>query len=111
MIGEVRATGRPIAHVAKDLGIHKEGRVDPVRRVLDLSTSTYFARKKRPEPTRRLRDEQLMPLIVQGPCGIGRLPVRQPRRRGLAAAPHYGAVFSAASRTAGSTRRANRRAP
>ncbi|MGW7008732.1 IS3 family transposase [Streptomyces sp. NPDC054933] len=37
--------------------------VDPVCRVLDLSPSTYFARKKRPKSARRLRDEQLMPLI------------------------------------------------
>ncbi|GAB2324821.1 hypothetical protein STREPTOSP366_00380 [Streptomyces variabilis] len=33
--------------------------VDPVCRVLDLSPSTYFARKKRPKSARRLRDEQL----------------------------------------------------
>lgn len=39
--------------------------VDSVRRVLDLSPSTYFARKKRPKSARRLRDEQLMPLIEQ----------------------------------------------
>ncbi|MCX4515879.1 IS3 family transposase [Streptomyces sp. NBC_01619] len=140
-VREVRTTGRPIAHVAKDLGIHKEGParlgppgrgrprrtrrpadhrrtgraqatpqrgggveagerdpqsrqrvfcpgdrpspdeaeqvidhlrdkglgVDPVCRVLGLSpsTSTYFARKKRPKSARRLRDEQLMPLIEQ----------------------------------------------
>ncbi|MFE1050771.1 IS3 family transposase, partial [Streptomyces olivaceus] len=136
-IREVRTTGRPIAHVAKDLGIHKEALrgwvrqaeadrgerddrlttaeqdelkqlrkevaelrraneilkaasvffapgdrpspdeaeqvidhlrdrglgVDPVCRVLELSPSTYFARKKRPKSARRLRDEQLMPLI------------------------------------------------
>ncbi|MFF6804562.1 IS3 family transposase [Streptomyces sp. NPDC012616] len=39
--------------------------VDPVCRVLELSpsTSTYFARKKRPKSARRLRDEQLMPVI------------------------------------------------
>jgi putative transposase len=37
--------------------------VDPVCRVLDLSPSTYFARKKRPKSARRLRDEQLMPVI------------------------------------------------
>ncbi|GGT67666.1 putative transposase for insertion sequence element IS986/IS6110 [Streptomyces purpureus] len=37
--------------------------VDPVCRVLELSPSTYFARKKRPKSARRLRDEQLMPLI------------------------------------------------
>ncbi|WP_432076648.1 hypothetical protein [Streptomyces wuyuanensis] len=38
---------------------------DPVCRVLELSPSTYFARKKRPKSARRLRDEQLMPLIEQ----------------------------------------------
>jgi putative transposase len=37
--------------------------VDPVCRVLELSPSTYFARKKRPKSARRLRDEQLMPVI------------------------------------------------
>ncbi|MGA4538974.1 IS3 family transposase [Uniformispora flossi] len=31
--------------------------------MLDLSPSTYFARKKRPKSARRLRDEQLMRLI------------------------------------------------
>lgn len=39
--------------------------VDPICRVLDLSPSTYFARKKRPKSARRLRDEQLMPLIEE----------------------------------------------
>lgn len=39
--------------------------VDPVCRVLDLSPSTCFPRKKRPKSARRLRDEQLMPLIEQ----------------------------------------------
>ncbi|EDY47360.1 hypothetical protein [Streptomyces clavuligerus] len=39
--------------------------VDPVCRVLKLSLSTYFARKKRPKSARRLRDEQLMPLIEE----------------------------------------------
>lgn len=43
----------------KDLG------VDPVCRVLGLSVSTYFARKKRPKSARRVRDERLMPLIEQ----------------------------------------------
>ncbi|MGW7610495.1 transposase [Streptomyces sp. NPDC054766] len=136
-IREVRTTGRPVAHVAKDLNIHKEALrqwvrqaeadhgerddqlttaerdelkqlrkenaelkraneilkaalgvfcpgdrpsldeaeqvidhlrqmglgVDPVCRMLELSPSTYFARKKRPKSTRRLRDEQLMPMI------------------------------------------------
>ncbi|MGW9211792.1 IS3 family transposase [Embleya sp. NPDC055664] len=133
----VRTSGRPVAHVARDLGIHKEALrgwvrqaeadagertdrpttaeteelkqlrkevaelrraneilkaasvffcpgdrpspdeaeqvidhlreqglgVDPVCRVLELSPSTYFARKKRPRSARRLRDEQLMRLI------------------------------------------------
>lgn len=39
--------------------------VDPVCRVLDLSPSTYFARKTRPKCARRLRDEELLPLIAQ----------------------------------------------
>ncbi|MGI5440497.1 IS3 family transposase [Streptomyces shenzhenensis] len=38
---------------------------DPVCRVLELSRSTYFARKKRPESARRLRDDQLMPVIEE----------------------------------------------
>ncbi|MEV6011973.1 IS3 family transposase [Streptomyces sp. NPDC051976] len=160
-IREVRATGRPIAHVARDLGIHKEALrgwvrqaeadrgerddrltsaehdelrqlrrenaelrraneilkaasvffcpgdrpspdeaeqvidhlrdtglgVDPVCRVLELSPSTYFARKKRPKSARRLRDEQLMPLIEQvhaesgGTYGARRI-TRALRRKG-----------------------------
>ena len=39
--------------------------VDPVCRVLELSPTAYFARKKRPKSARRLRDEQLMPLIEE----------------------------------------------
>ncbi|MFE0805294.1 hypothetical protein [Streptomyces sp. NPDC058812] len=39
--------------------------VDPVCRVLELSPSTYFARKKRPKSARRLRDETLMPVIEE----------------------------------------------
>ncbi|GHC82031.1 IS3 family transposase [Streptomyces flavofungini] len=39
--------------------------VDPVCRELGLSPSTYFARKKRPKSSRRLRDEQLMPAIEE----------------------------------------------
>ncbi|MFH8978613.1 hypothetical protein [Streptomyces sp. NPDC017890] len=39
--------------------------VDSVCRVLQLSPSTYFARKKRPKSARRLRGEQLMPLIKE----------------------------------------------
>jgi putative transposase len=38
--------------------------VDPVCRVLDLSPSTYFARKTRPKSARRLRDEELIPLVT-----------------------------------------------
>ncbi|GAU71583.1 putative transposase [Streptomyces sp. NBRC 110611] len=39
--------------------------VDPVCRVLELSPSTYFARKKRLKSARRFRDEQLMPVIEE----------------------------------------------
>ncbi|MEU9979298.1 IS3 family transposase [Streptomyces sp. NPDC051014] len=161
-VREVRTTGRPIAHVAKDLGIHKEALrgwvrqaeadhgerddrlttaehdelkqlrkenaelkraneilkaasvffcpgdrpspdeaeqvidhlrdsglgVDPVCRVLDLSPSTYFARKKRPKSARRLRDEQLMPVIEEihaesgGTYGARRI-TRALRRKGV----------------------------
>ncbi|WAZ26684.1 transposase [Streptomyces cinnabarinus] len=163
-IREVRTTGRPVAHVAKDLGIHKEalrqwvrqaeadhgerddrlttaerdelrqlrkenaelkraneilkaasvflprrstvpgrGRagdrppaqmdlgVDPVCRVLELSPSTYFARKNRPKSARRLRDEQLMPVIEEihaesgGTYGARRI-THALRRRGADAA-------------------------
>ncbi|WP_405009728.1 IS3 family transposase [Kitasatospora sp. NBC_01539] len=38
--------------------------VDPVCRVLDLSASTYFARKVRPKSARRLRDEELIVLVT-----------------------------------------------
>lgn len=38
--------------------------VDPVCRVLELSPSTYFARKQRPKSARRLRDEELIPLVT-----------------------------------------------
>lgn len=38
--------------------------VDPVCRVLELSASTYFARKSRPKSLRRLRDEELKPLVT-----------------------------------------------
>ena len=38
--------------------------VDPVCRVLDLSPSTYFARKTRSKSSRRLRDEELKPLVM-----------------------------------------------
>ncbi|GAP47662.1 integrase [Streptomyces azureus] len=39
--------------------------VGPVCRVLGWSESAYYARKKRPKSARRLRDEQLTPLIEQ----------------------------------------------
>ncbi|WP_263632732.1 IS3 family transposase, partial [Streptomyces sp. 8L] len=38
--------------------------IDPVCRVLELSPSTYFARKTRPKSARRLRDEELIPLVT-----------------------------------------------
>ncbi|MFK4106967.1 IS3 family transposase [Streptomyces sp. NPDC019531] len=164
-VREVRTTGRPVAHVARDLGIHKEALrqwvrqaeadtgerddrlttaerdelrqlrkenaelkraneilkaasvffcpgdrpspdeaeqvidhlrerglgVDPVCRVLDLSPSTYFARKKRPKSARRLRDEQLMPLIEEihaesGSIYGARRITRALRRKGIEAA-------------------------
>ncbi|MFD3637290.1 IS3 family transposase, partial [Streptomyces sp. NPDC058664] len=37
---------------------------DPVCRVLELSPSTYFARRTRPKSARRLRDEELIPLVT-----------------------------------------------
>ncbi|MFC9640985.1 IS3 family transposase [Streptomyces mirabilis] len=161
-IREVRATGRPVTHVARDLGIHPEALrgwvrqaeadsgerddhlttaerdelkqlrkenaelkraneilkaasvffcpgdrptpdeaeqvidhlrerglgVDPVCRVLELSPSTYFARKKRPKSARRLRDEQLMPLIEEihaesGATYGARRITRALRRKGI----------------------------
>lgn len=39
--------------------------VGPAYRVPGWSESAYYARKKRPKSARRLRDEQLMPLIQQ----------------------------------------------
>lgn len=45
---------------------------DPVCRVLGLSPSTYFARKKRPKSARRLRDEQLVPVIEQVHAEVSR---------------------------------------
>lgn len=62
--------------------------VDPVCRELELSPSTYFARKKRPKSARRLRDELFMPLIEQvhaesgGTYGARRI-TRALRRKGL----------------------------
>jgi hypothetical protein len=65
--------------------------VDPVCRVLELSPSTYFARKKRPKSARRLRDEQLMPLIEEihaesGSTYGARRITRALRRKGIAVA-------------------------
>ena len=65
--------------------------VGPVCRVLQLSPSTYFARKKRPKSARRLRDEQLMPVIEEihadsgGTYGARRI-TRALRREGVDAA-------------------------
>ncbi|GLW51982.1 putative transposase for insertion sequence element IS986/IS6110 [Streptomyces sp. NBRC 14336] len=62
-----------------------------VCRVLGLSESAYYARKKRPKSARRLRDEQLMPLIEQvhaesgGTYGARRI-TRALRRKGVAVA-------------------------
>ncbi|MFB7505738.1 hypothetical protein [Streptomyces broussonetiae] len=55
--------------------------VDPICQVLELSPSTYFARKKRPKSARRLRDEQLMPPIerVHGDSGGTCGPAGSPR--------------------------------
>ncbi|WP_152628399.1 IS3 family transposase [Streptacidiphilus neutrinimicus] len=46
--------------------------VDPVCRVLELSPSTYFARKQRPKSARRLRDEELIPLVTAAEEDSGR---------------------------------------
>ncbi len=62
--------------------------VDSVCRVLHLSPSTYFARKKRPKSARRVRDEQLMPVIGEihvesgGTYGARRI-TRALRRKGV----------------------------
>ncbi len=59
-----------------------------VCRVLELSQSAYYARKKRPKSTRWLRDEQLMPLIKEvhaesgGTYGVRRI-TRALRRKGV----------------------------
>jgi transposase InsO family protein len=56
--------------------------------VLGLSQPAYYARKKRPKSARRLRDEQLMPLIEQvhaesgGTYGVRRI-TRALRRKGV----------------------------
>ncbi|MGX4695237.1 IS3 family transposase [Streptomyces sp. JNUCC 63] len=58
---------------------------------MTLSPSTYFARKKRPKSARRLRDEQLMPLIERvhtesgGTYGARRI-TRALRREGVVVA-------------------------
>ncbi|MFD1277548.1 IS3 family transposase [Streptomyces kaempferi] len=78
--GRGRAGDRPPA--SEGLGVH------PVCRELDLSPSTYFARKKRPKSARRLRDEQLTPVIEQihaesgGTYGARRIS-RALRRKGV----------------------------
>ncbi len=65
--------------------------VGPVCRVLGWSESAYYARKKRPKSARRLRDEQLMPLIEQvhsesgGTYGVRRI-TRALRRKGVVVA-------------------------
>lgn len=65
--------------------------VDPICRVLELSPSTYFARRKRPKSARRLRDERLMPMIEEihaqsgGTYGARRI-TRALRRKGVEAA-------------------------
>ncbi|MBW8795623.1 MAG: IS3 family transposase [Streptomyces sp.] len=57
-------------------------------RVPGLSESEYYAREKRPKSARRLRDEQLMPLIDQvhaqsgDTYGVRRI-TRAPKRRGV----------------------------
>nr|WP_107473599.1 hypothetical protein [Streptomyces sp. NRRL S-813] len=53
--------------------------VDPVCRVLQLSPSTYFARKQRPKSARRVRDEELIPLVTAVWEDSGRTYVRPPR--------------------------------
>ncbi|MGW2133530.1 IS3 family transposase [Streptomyces coelicoflavus] len=56
--------------------------------MLELSPSTYFARKKRPKSARRLRDEQLMPVMEEihaesdGAYGARRI-TRALRRKGV----------------------------
>ncbi|MFE5948539.1 IS3 family transposase [Streptomyces sp. NPDC056480] len=44
--------------------LHDGFGADPVCRVLDLSPSAYFARRTRPKSARRLRDENLIPLVT-----------------------------------------------
>lgn len=66
----------------KDIG------VDPVCRVLQLSPSTYFARKKRPKSARRLRDEELVPLVTAVWEDSGRTYGARRVTRALARAGH-----------------------
>ncbi|WP_159400827.1 hypothetical protein [Streptomyces sp. NRRL B-24484] len=50
--------------------------------MLELSPSTYFARKTRPKSARRLRDEELIPLVTAAredsgrTCGARRITAR-----------------------------------
>ncbi|MGK3945204.1 hypothetical protein [Streptomyces sp. RP5T] len=48
--------------------------------VLGLSESAYYARKKRPKSARRLRDEQITPLIEQVYAESGGAPARSSAR-------------------------------
>jgi len=62
--------------------------VDPVCRVLELSPSTYFARKTRPKSARRLRDEELIPLVTAVWEDSGRTYGARRVTRALARAGH-----------------------
>jgi transposase InsO family protein len=62
--------------------------VDPVCRVLALSPSTYFARKTRPKSPRRLRDEELKPLVTAVWEDSGRTYGARRVTRALARAGH-----------------------
>ncbi|WP_079050765.1 IS3 family transposase [Streptomyces sp. NRRL F-5122] len=61
--------------------------VDPVCRVLQLSPSTYFARK-RPKSARQLRDEELIPLVTAVWEDSGRTYGARRVTRALARAGH-----------------------
>lgn len=74
-----------INHLRDDFG------VEPVCRELDLSVSAYNARRRRPKPARRLRDEQLLKHIhrihdTSGETYGARRIHHQPRREGITAA-------------------------
>ncbi|WP_416384759.1 IS3 family transposase [Streptomyces sp. 3212.3] len=62
--------------------------VDPVCRVLQLSPSTYFARKQRPKSARQLRDEELIPLATAVWEDSGRTYGARRVTRALARAGH-----------------------